>query len=336
MFGKYPNVNEVAKRFRALKPDWVSEFGCYVYEVTDEVKHSIKTVIKNRSTGMASRPHFASRHDDQQSFYVHNRQLSFDGPYAILSNFDKMRVKLAEALRFSGKIMGGRVTRRAGKWYLSVQIETGEELPPVADSENIVGVDVGSGVLATLTTGKQYPPPKALEQHDQKLARLQQILSNKDRMGQRGSRRRKKLRAKITKLHAKIADTRSTALHQTSHHIVENHEGVSVEGFDIAKLVAAPRAEDEPAWLKTDRNRRMLDAGAGELRRQLEYKSAWQGKKFVKGDKHAATNCTCSVCGTVTEISITRHSWKCPNCKTKHDRRLNSAKNALMFNQNSV
>ena len=327
LFGKYPNVNEVAKRFRRQKPEWSTEFGCYVYEVTDEVKQSIKMVIKNRSTGMSSKPKFASKYSDQQSFYVHNRYVAFDKDYAILSNFDNMRVKLTETLRFSGKIMGGRVTRRAGKWYLSVQVETGEELPPVNDSAKVVGVDIGSGVLATLTTGQQYPPPKAIDKHEEKLARLQQIMANKDALGQRGSKRRKKLRAKITKLHAKIADTRNTVLHQTSHDIIENNEGVSVEGYDIAKLVAAPRTEDEPAWLKTKRNKNMLDAGAGEFRRQLEYKAAWRGKKFVEGDKHAATSCTCSVCGVITSISLSRNTWKCPHCKTKHDRRLNSATN---------
>ena len=330
MYGKYPSVNEVAKKFRKRKADWMTEYGCYTYEVTDEVKQSIKKVIANRSIGMESSPHFASKYNDAQSFYVHNRQISFDDDTVHLSMLptDK-RVKMAERLRFSGKIMGARVSRRAEKWYLSVQIDTPESLPEVNPSDNIVGIDIGSGVLATLTTGKQYPVHKALESHLEELARLQQIMANKDKLGQRKSNRRLRVKKKITRLHAHIADIRANALHGCTTDIVRNVDAVSVEGFDIAKLVSKPRSEDETARLKTTRNRKMLDAGTGELRRQLEYKTSWVGKPFVKGDKKAATSSTCSVCGEVSQVPINRETWKCRHCKTKHDRRLNAAINVV-------
>ncbi len=68
-----------------------------------------------------------------------------------------------------------------------------------------------------------------------------------------------------------------------------------------------------------------------ELTRQLEYKTKWNGREYVKIDTFYASSQICSVCryqNTETrDLSI--REWLCPVCGTKHDRDINAARNIL-------
>ena len=68
-----------------------------------------------------------------------------------------------------------------------------------------------------------------------------------------------------------------------------------------------------------------------ELTRQLEYKSKWNGREYVKIDTFYASSQLCSACGyqnaATKDLSV--REWICPNCGTKHDRDINAAKNIL-------
>ena len=68
-----------------------------------------------------------------------------------------------------------------------------------------------------------------------------------------------------------------------------------------------------------------------ELTRQLEYKSKWNGREYVRIDTFYASSQLCSACGSqntdTKDLSV--REWICPNCGTKHDRDINAAKNIL-------
>ena len=73
------------------------------------------------------------------------------------------------------------------------------------------------------------------------------------------------------------------------------------------------------------------DASWYELTRQLEYKSKWNGRTYIKIDTFYASSQICFSCGykntNVKNLKV-RH-WICPFCNTKHDRDINAAKNIL-------
>ena len=72
------------------------------------------------------------------------------------------------------------------------------------------------------------------------------------------------------------------------------------------------------------------DAGWGEFRRQLDYKSARAGRTLVVVDRGYPSSKTCSTCGHVlAELTLSVRHWTCPDCRTRHDRDLNAAKNIL-------
>ena len=83
------------------------------------------------------------------------------------------------------------------------------------------------------------------------------------------------------------------------------------------------------------KNRRLAksisDASFGEVRRQLEYKTEWYGRKLIKVDRWYPSSQTCSRCGHInTEVKNAGiRYWKCPQCGKEHDRDINAAVNIL-------
>ncbi len=68
-----------------------------------------------------------------------------------------------------------------------------------------------------------------------------------------------------------------------------------------------------------------------ELTRQLEYKSNWNNRDYVKIDTYYPSSQTCSYCGEKFPITkdLSVREWKCPNCHSKLDRDINAATNIL-------
>jgi putative transposase len=72
------------------------------------------------------------------------------------------------------------------------------------------------------------------------------------------------------------------------------------------------------------------DAGWGEFRRQLEYKCERAGRRLVVLDRWYPSSKTCSACGyPLAQLSLGTRHWACPDCRTRHDRDINAAKNIL-------
>jgi putative transposase len=70
------------------------------------------------------------------------------------------------------------------------------------------------------------------------------------------------------------------------------------------------------------------DAGWGEFLRQLEYKSEWRGKYFVRIEHDYPSSEICSVCSYQLEkLPLYKRKWTCPACGTVHNRDTNAAIN---------
>ena len=222
-------------------------------------------------------------------------------------------VKMRESLRFSGKIMSATVSRVADRWFVSITVEVSDSRPPQAENQGAVGVDLGIHALATLSTGEKIPGPKPHKALMQRLRRCSRSLSRKEK----GSANRNKARRKLARIHARITNIRSDALHKlttelTSRFLVIGIEDLHVKGMMSNHCLA----------------RSIADMGFFEFRRQLGYKAAMRGDTVVVADRWFASSKLCSDCGCAAEeLSLSIRDWECPECGANHDRDVNAAIN---------
>ncbi|WP_405431011.1 IS607 family element RNA-guided endonuclease TnpB [Micromonospora sp. NBC_00617] len=74
--------------------------------------------------------------------------------------------------------------------------------------------------------------------------------------------------------------------------------------------------------------RHIADAGFAEIRRQLTYKTSWNGGRLITADRWYPSSKTCSGCGTVkTKLALSERQYQCEACGLALDRDLNAARN---------
>ncbi|MGY1498889.1 RNA-guided endonuclease InsQ/TnpB family protein [Streptomyces sp. QTS52] len=99
----------------------------------------------------------------------------------------------------------------------------------------------------------------------------------------RGSANRDKVRQKIARLYALIGDVRRDMLDQFTTRLVRENQVLVVEDLAIGNLMRAARGKGRRRKAKL--NEAILDAGWGELLRQLRYKCDWYGRTLVIVDR---------------------------------------------------
>lgn len=70
------------------------------------------------------------------------------------------------------------------------------------------------------------------------------------------------------------------------------------------------------------------DAGLGEFRRQLTYKSEWYGSLLIIADRFYPSSKLCSGCGTIKDtLALSERQYECEVCGLSLDRDENAASN---------
>jgi putative transposase len=214
-------------------------------------------------------------------------------------------VKMRETLRLEGKILSATVSRVADRWFVSVTVEVAHQVP-VRENQAVGGVDLGVKALATMSDGGAVEGPKALRSNLKKLRRLSRSLSRKVK----GSANRRKAKAKIARLHARISNIRKDGLHKLTTELVNRFAVIGIEDLNVKGMMANGKL-----------SRAVADMGFHEFRRQLDYKAAMAGTRIVVADRWFPSSKTCSDCGhVVPTLPLSVRDWVCPACGSVHDR----------------
>ena len=220
------------------------------------------------------------------------------------------------------------VSSNGGKWFVSIQTER-EIAEPVHPSDSIIGIDVGITRFATLSDGSFIEPLNTFRKHEQRLARYQRAMSRKTKF----SNNWKKAKAKVQKLHARIANVRRDFLHKTSTTISQNHAIVCIEDLQVRNMSKSAAGSSEAPGrnvkAKSGLNKSILDQGWFEFRRQLEYKQVWRGGEVLAVPPRN-TSRTCPCCGHVSaENRQTQAKFACVECGYENNADLVGAINVL-------
>ena len=236
-------------------------------------------------------------------------------------------VRYRNSRKTIGTIKNVTVTAKCGKWFVSIQTEFEVETP--IHTGNDIGIDMGVVRFATLSNGQYFNPVNAFHSLKGILAKLQRQLKRKTK----GSNNWKKLVAKISKLHHRIANIRKNFLHQISHTISKNHANVYVEDLQVKNMSkSAKGTKDNPCKMvkqKSGLNRAILDQAWYEFRRQLEYKLRWRGGQLILVSPQYTSQC-CHACGhTAKENRTSQALFACVQCGYTDNADVVGAKNVL-------
>lgn len=271
----------------------------------------LRVAFSNFFAGRAGFPKFR-RKGACDRFALTNDQFSIDDCRIRIPKLGWVRMR--ESLRFAGKIMSATVSCVAGRWFVSITVDTQDNSHlPKAENQGAVGVDLGVSALATLSTGETVA---GLKPHKALLARLQRLSRSLSRK-RKGSANRKKAKAKLAKLHAHIAAIRTDALHKLTTNLTRRFHTICIENLNVRGMMRNRHL-----------SRAITDMGFFEFRRQLEYKAAMRGGQIVVASRFYPSSKTCSDCGhKLDTLPLAVRSWTCPCCGTHHDRDVNAAIN---------
>lgn len=322
--GEKVNEGILRKRLNAIKHTefpWMSEVTKCAPQLA--IKDSLNKAFQNFFRGLKKGqnigyPKFKKK-GIKDSFSLSNDQFRIDGNKIKIPNLGWVR--MAEELRFNGKIIGAVVSRKADRWFVSVQVEIQDQAPiHTAISENqAIGVDLGIKDLATLSNGTKITGAKPHKALLSRIRRLNQSLSRKQgaKKGEKKSRNFKKTQVKLSKLHARIADIRNDETHKLTDKLSDNYSIIGIEDLNISGMSKNHRLA-----------RAVLDMSFFEFRRQLEYKSKMKGGHVIVADRFYPSSKTCSCCGYKNDaLTLSVREWTCPDCGVNHDRDINAATN---------
>jgi len=310
---KTPNAIELHRRLNDLKPTELP----WMYEVSkcspQEALRNLDKAFKNFFEKRAKFPKFKSKKNGIGSFRL-TGTIKVSEDYIQLPRLGKLKLKERGYLPTNAKILSASVSERAGKWFVSIQVE--EELAEYAKQKNehdIVGVDLGIKTLAIVSDGNKHDNPKPLKKNLRKLKKLQQSVNRKVK----GSNNRRKTTRKIAKLHLKISNIRKDTLHKITTTLAKTKRVVGIEDLNVSGMMKNHCLA-----------RAIADVGFFELRRQLCYKGSWYNCKIVLVDRFFPSSKMCSICGKINEnLALEDREWTCDGCETHHDRDYNASVN---------
>lgn len=223
------------------------------------------------------------------------------------------KIKVAEPLKKKLKIHNATISKKAGKYFISLLVDYTP--PTIKKEKNEVGIDVGIKNFATLSNGVVYKNIKTTEKYAKRLAVLQRRLSRK----QKGSKNREKEKLAVQRLNMKLKNVRNDYLNKISTAIAKQYSFVGVEDLNVKGMLKNHNLAKSIA-----------DCSWPEFFRQLQYKCSWYGCVLRKIGRFEPSSKTCSHCGCILDkLSLKTREWVCPHCGTHHDRDVNAAKNIL-------
>ena len=282
---------------------------------------------KKGKTGKATGfPQFKSRKNGLGGFV--DRNYTVEANHVRLTRIGRVRLKESGYIPLGGytkntesvRFYGARVTERAGRWYLAVQVEI--ETPEPRPGKGVVGVDAGIKCLATCSDGLEFQNPKATARFQKKLRRQQRAMSRKFETAKREGRPLRECKnfqkdsRRVAIIHAKISNLRTHHLHHASHVITRKSSVIGVESLNVSGMMKNRRLAKAVA-----------DASMSELLRQIQYKALRRGGTVIAASRWFASSKMCNGCGAINaELRLSQRAWTC-GCGARNLRDMNAANN---------
>jgi putative transposase len=325
---KFIRYESMAKNLGAWRSDeaalWLREAP---YHTLQQGLKDMEKAFKNFFEGRTDYPVHKKKGRHDSFRYPDPKQIELDQANSRIKLPKLGWLRYRNSREVPGTVRNVTVSNRNGKWFVSIQTEREVE-QPVAQGED-VGIDMGVTRFATFSDGTVVPSLGLYKRYAPDLRKAQQALSRKKKF----SNNWKKAKAKVQRIHVRIANARRDYLHKTSTSISKNHAMVVVEDLQVSNMYrSAAGTVEQPGKnvrAKAGLNRSILDQGWAEFRRQLEYKVLWQGGLFLAVPA-MNTSRTCPQCGHVSKDNRKSQAvFACVKCGYSENADLVAAINIL-------
>ena len=326
-------LNNLLKQLKIEYP-WLSKSDSHGLQNTNkDLIDAYKRFFKH----ISSYPKFKSRKFPKQSYktsYVNNN-------IEVVGNF--IKIPKLGYIPFKGsnkaiskvlKIKSATIKQSSTNKFYAVLLVEGEN-QVFNKTDKVVGLDMGVADLVIGSNGKKYPTIR----FDKKLARKKHYWEKK--LARRRNRALKdiqyqkkysifepksledyknyqKSKVMVAKYSEKIANQRKDYLHKITTELVRDYDVIVIEDLKTSNMIKNHKLA-----------RAIANSSWREIRRQLEYKCNWYGKKLIIINPFK-TSQICSSCGYDDgKHTLDIREWTCPNCHKTLDRDINAAKNIL-------
>ena len=305
---------DLLRRFNAIKHnqyEWCGDMSQNVSK--NAIYTNLNDAIGRWKSGQNRFPRFKKR--------LHGQSYQADsgrGTISVVGTRIKLPkigwVRMFQPLRYLGTICKVVISKQGHRWFASILVDIfADALSPDSRDKPIIGVDVGIQHIAITSEGEYFENPKSLKRYERKLKRLQRRLSKRVK----GSRNWYKMKAKIAKLHYRIACIRSDAHQKATTAIVSSASRIGIESLNVAGMVKNHRLA------KT-----LSDASLSTFLTLLKNKAERIGVEIVEADRFYPSSKTCSNCGAIDNaLFLSDRTYHCSACDHIQDRDLNAAIN---------
>jgi putative transposase len=210
---------------------------------------------------------------------------------------------------------------KADGYYVSISAEDAT-IPtprPLDEVKSAVGIDLGLKEFLATSNGEFVPVPQIYRKAQKHLARQHRELARK----KDGSKNRASSKARVAKIHQRIARQREMFHYNVAHWLCRNYDLIAVEDLNIRGLARTRLAKS------------IYDVSWGKFISILEAVVVKYGVHLVKVNPHNTTQ-NCSGCGTKVPKTLSVRLHECPKCNLEMDRDENAAINILFKALNAV
>jgi len=282
-----------------------------IHPLQQKIK-DLQRAYKNFFTKRAGLPRFKKKGRSDSFRYPDPEQIKLDqgNNRIFLPKLGWLRYR--NSRKVLGDLRNVTISHACGKWFVSIQ--TKREVEQAIPQGGAVGIDMGVARFATLSSGEHLAPLDSFKRHETRLRKAQQAFSRKVKF----SNNWRKAKARVQKIHARMANARRDFLHKTSTAISKNHAMVCIEDLQVRNMsksaAGTTGTPGKNVRAKSGLNKSILDQGWFEFRRQLEYKMPWRGGRLIAVPPQN-TSRTCPSCGHVSaDNRQTQARFVCVGC----------------------
>lgn len=315
---KYYTENNKTIKFKTISSDLTILKKTHEYKWLNEcnaksLQQSLNDLISTYNGFFNKKnklPKFKSKKTDHIRFRV-PQDVQIKGNMIKFPRMSWIRIRGVKEIK--GNVKSATFSMDAlNKWHVSILVEFENKIKASPIDGNIIGIDLGLKDFVVTSDGDRVESCKFYRKAENKLKHSQRELCRK----KAGSARMNKARRKVASIHIKIKNKRNDFIHKLTSSLVRKYNVICIEDLNVKGLARTKLAKS------------IHDASFGEFRRQLEYKSLWNGKHLVCIDRFYPSSKKCSICGNINkELKLSDREWTCLECNTKHDRDLNAAIN---------